>query len=950
MPQLPYDPTVRGGQPGSGAIGFQRIGGIDADAFGATQGRALVSFGQEMSRVFGALSDIQSRDQASLVESETVKQVNDFTAEMEQDLENRRRSATGDAAGFATSFMQSFNERRNKLLASIPDQVRREAVDARLAPTVRQFATRAFERQLQVQDAFETTDLDMRTSRTLNEIQRAGGADFDTRVARQIEVIQASRLPETVKQQRIASLREAAATAAALGIMQNDPASIAAATGGKTPFFQTLGDVESSNNPRAMAPTSSATGLYQFINSTWGVEGQVDRNGRPTGLANTPEGRAAGLRPIPRGGIRGPNDPRFDVDQQERAIRLFTAQNTRALTAAGIPVDSRNLYLAHFMGAQGAIDFIREMQRTPNDPASELFSDAAGANRRLFYRPDGSARTLREAYEVITRRFANAPAGDPGSVNPNIINNLPPNQFAQIRDRAEREANQQVVRVTAQQNAMRTEQENEALIAVINGQAGREALPGLIERGLFSDPGRRLYYENLVARQEAQGSAEREYAQSIGTPGSGLEKADRDRADVGFGIYQRQGLSPDNAARQAFLDTGVVPPAGVRALLAGLNSNDMNQVRAAYNAANQILMSGGRPDVLQGIPMGSELQERILEMRAIREAYPDASQADARMMELVRSRASPDWAAQKSYRDRVAATEIERIKTDQDTVLSELQRSLATGFSAGAGITEAVRPLDVAARGVLLADYQQLYLRGVERTGDPDAAKRYAQMMLRNTWGPTRDPNGGVRLTKWPIERSGMADPTNAQEPFAYIYRQAQAQLRAQGINVPLENIYFQALPQTGRQIREGLVPQYQVQFRREMPGLPGVMGFDIMPGTFSPDLPGHRKAVEAQRAVEIQQVIQGATPGSGRTSTPTTGRSAEAARQDERLSRQQMIDAGLVPLVGGQEQPGTPTPAPQRPAARAEELNRIGEDRRQFQENMQRPPQFIRRRTTEGF
>jgi len=94
---------------------------------------------------------------------------------------------------------------------------------------------------------------------------------------------------------------------------------------------------ESGGNPNAKNKLSSASGLYQFTEGTW----ETVRRQNP-GLK---------LAPFSSG--------RFDVAQQERAIRALTSQNQGILQSAGIPINDANLYAAHFLGAGGAVQVLK---------------------------------------------------------------------------------------------------------------------------------------------------------------------------------------------------------------------------------------------------------------------------------------------------------------------------------------------------------------------------------------------------------------------------------------------------------------------------------------------------------------------------------------------------------------------------------------------------------------
>lgn len=135
---------------------------------------------------------------------------------------------------------------------------------------------------------------------------------------------------------------------------------------------------ESNFNPDAKARTSSAGGLFQFINSTW--EGMVRKYGKQYGIT-----------------MQDKMNPRANAIMGA----LFERDNQRYLASHGVPPNAGNTYMAHFMGAGSAVKFISAMYQDPNADAAKEFPEQARANKPIFFN-NGKPRTMREVYELMT--------------------------------------------------------------------------------------------------------------------------------------------------------------------------------------------------------------------------------------------------------------------------------------------------------------------------------------------------------------------------------------------------------------------------------------------------------------------------------------------------------------------------------------------------------------------
>lgn len=180
-----------------------------------------------------------------------------------------------------------------------------------------------------------------------------------------------------------------------------------AATGADFSYMMAKAARESSFRADARASTSSATGLYQFIDQTW--LHTVQRHGAKHGMAT--EARQIEIRD----GRAVVDDP----DARRAILALRTDPRLNALMAGEFANDNREhlertvggrigpteLYLAHFLGASGASDFLREMRANPDRPAAQVFPAAAEANRTVFYHSQNSRpKTLSQVYDWIDLR------------------------------------------------------------------------------------------------------------------------------------------------------------------------------------------------------------------------------------------------------------------------------------------------------------------------------------------------------------------------------------------------------------------------------------------------------------------------------------------------------------------------------------------------------------------
>lgn len=142
--------------------------------------------------------------------------------------------------------------------------------------------------------------------------------------------------------------------------------------GGASPnFVPALQRIESGGERdpwRAGAKGSSASGAFQFINSTWA-------DNKPAGAP----ARAADATP----------------QQQAEALATLTAKNAASLKGAGLPVNDTTLYVAHNLGSGGAASLL---SAPPTADARSIVGEAAARNNPMFFKGRPTVATVLQRY------------------------------------------------------------------------------------------------------------------------------------------------------------------------------------------------------------------------------------------------------------------------------------------------------------------------------------------------------------------------------------------------------------------------------------------------------------------------------------------------------------------------------------------------------------------------
>jgi transglycosylase-like protein with SLT domain len=182
-------------------------------------------------------------------------------------------------------------------------------------------------------------------------------------------------------------------------------------TGASFQYLLAAAKMESDFNPSAGASTSSAHGLYQFIDQTWlatvkDAGSQFGYGQYADAITKTSSGDYTVSDPSMYRSIMKLRD---DPVASSAMAGALTQSNSFQLTGriGRRPTDGE-LYMAHFLGVGGAATLINSAVDNPQASAAKIFPSAAAANRSIFYDRQGNARSVSDVYAVLNARYTGA--------------------------------------------------------------------------------------------------------------------------------------------------------------------------------------------------------------------------------------------------------------------------------------------------------------------------------------------------------------------------------------------------------------------------------------------------------------------------------------------------------------------------------------------------------------
>lgn len=713
-------------QPSPQGLGYISSAGATPAAFGAGIGQGLESLG----------IDIQAAQQKATQRTESIdrfKSLTDFSrfqTAMNDSLVEAKRTADPSGKGYVQTAEQLYDKEAANYLASVPDQLRPEFT-SRVAEVKKGVIGDSLTFQYQAGDAMFRQGVDDEYQKSLKGLDPKTGGDptqIDTYKAHMAEIIGATDLSAVEKQDLMRKVNVGLE-----GVGYKATYAKQLAEGGVAPASGDAIDVvtakiigvESGGRATAKNPNSSASGVGQFLDSTWV---QTIRQHRP----DLAEGRSAAQIIALKG----------DATLGREMTKAFTQDNAEYLTNRGVATTPGNLYLAHFLGSGGAVNVLKA------DPGASIESvvgqDVVRANPFL------RGMTVAQTVAWSDKKMGSAPTitvdSDPAFAN------LPYEDRANLqRDATSEVAAAQAAAAKAEKEA--TAAKTNALYNGINdGVMGVTDVDAARQEGWLTDFDAIKKAQDLIKQRD----------ETVNLRGQGLAKLiddnavwdptdDKDRKMLNA-VIGKDGLAKLSGGDLNYVANGVVPlvgsahdiPTDVVGTLTGM-TRSTNQQKAFFALDTLNQLQAADPTAYKArVP--DDLAAKAEAYRTHKDLYP----ADE-LMGIINGGTDQQTRQANAILEKEAQSILSENKNGTSTLQTLVQG--VVGSYGGVFSSPALSGVPAFARGLSL-DYQTAFTDGYKKFGNQDDADAYAKKILQRSWGVT-SVGGQSTLMKYPPEVTG---------------------------------------------------------------------------------------------------------------------------------------------------------------------------------------------------
>jgi hypothetical protein len=739
---------------------------------GGEIGRALQGAGNELSQVadhFKAVQDQQARFDAGVVDDELRQRI----GQMENDA---AQNAPADGSGIHDSVYGQMDPATGKAVKpgafdTLFDQYAQrvpESQRARFMETKEAMRLAGSNRLAGVQhasrQAYEQVELTKSQDTLLNGILQSDPNDtktFEAFKQNGLDRIANSGMSAIDKEKAAYNWSQSATKGLFQSMLDKDPtfAGKARAALGLAPpaTTETAGGavgtvvdriigVESGGSATAKNPNSSASGIGQFLDSTWV---QTIRQHRPDIAAGKSAAQIIALK----------TDPVLGREM----TAAFTQDNADYLTNRGLATTPGNIYLAHFLGAGGAVNVLKA------DPGASIASvvgqDVVRANPFL------AGKTVADTIAWSDKKMGSA-AGTSraGPVDPRFAG-LAPDDRLTLANQADAQYRQQQVQQKAQATADYTAYKDRIELGVVDGSITDPAIIHSDKTLNDGDKASLLRSFNEQNKGAIQLQTDLNALNGNALSLDPYDSKDKTRADNLYSAAAGKVPLEQQAsiATSIIQQTGVVPQPIINDMRRGLSSQNPGQVIAAAQTAQKI--AAYDPAILGRRDGGNEVQKAADDFSYyVNKLNLSPEEAAKRMI---------DNASPEKQRDRKALEPAakEFVKTMGDVDLSAEFKD--GGFLTGAPALG----LDPMQQAGIKADFlaiaeDQFY----SANGNPDLAKNRALEQMKTLYGVSR-LSGSATVVKYPPERYWPKQDSSGDllgggaDPFSYAKTQLHSEI-----------------------------------------------------------------------------------------------------------------------------------------------------------------------------
>ena len=743
---------------------------------GSPVGAALEQGGAKLASVANAMRERQERNDRF----NALLGLDELKANLDGDFDKTlQENKSPDGSGIHDNYIGTLDKKSQEWIATQPESMRPE-LTSRLSAMRARESVRAAKAEAGINENFHVKGIEGRLEAAQNDLMKNPG-NLDKWKRDIDELAEAGNISPDKKLAIKEKTKERLAIAAFYGAPTREKLDRAASwgltKGGLDAAVDKIIGVESGGKADAKNPSSSATGAGQFIEETW-----IDVLGRnnPALVAGKSRGQVLAMR----------NDPVLSRE----VTKAYALENAEHLKRAGAPVTAGNVYLAHFLGPQGAA---KALTSSPDTPISKIVGgDAVAANRSIL-----AGKTVGEVAAWAEKKMggeATRPAlatADPRDKD------IPMQTRIQLAGLAEREAREQEVSDARARTAELIGQRNQLQRQLQDGQAGHEEIQLAEQEGWLTDADEIQKFRNIIDQRNKGQEASIRFAQNI-APGNNyvwnpINKDDREAANAGF-----KNLGGDVAAVERIVEqTSIIPPDAALALRGALVSPNTQVVQGGLEMASKLMKS--RPNIFAGVDGAQEIERQATMFTHLTDVrgFPVAKATE----ELIK-REAPEYKQKVTARLRDEDVNQFVKKNIKD---SDLRDAFDDSWFSG----EPKLGFKPEMAKEALAQYEEAAREAFLETGDSDLAKSVALKEIKKTWGVSRI-NGDATIMKFPPEIAAAYRGVKP-ENFAKLYTdQLAAEVKFNtGDDLDRSTLKLTPTNQTIDQMARGEPPQYIVTY-----------------------------------------------------------------------------------------------------------------------------------------